>query len=90
MAAGTAPAVAWATAGQANRSLTRRSARSDSAARSAGEPSSRRSTAARCSSSPGLNRTAASPATSGSDPESLATSGVPEAMCSTAGSENPS
>src|SRR5947209_791812 len=83
-------AVAWATAGQANRSLTRRSARSDSAARSAGAPSSRRSTAARCSSSPGLNRTAASPATSGSDPESLATSGVPEPMCSTAGSENPS
>ena len=40
--------------------------------------------------SPGGTRTAASPVTSGSAPDRLATSGVPEAMCSTAGSENPS
>ena len=37
-----------------------------------------------------MTRTAASPVTSGSAPARLATSGVPEAMCSTAGSENPS
>src|SRR5271157_3870290 len=84
------PAVACATAGQANRSLTRRSARSARAARSAGEWFSRRSTAVSSSSSPGVTRTAASPVTSGSAPVRLATSGVPEAMCSTAGSENPS
>src|SRR5207245_1383868 len=38
----------------------------------------------------GVTRTAASPVTSGSAPVRLATSGVPEAMCSTAGSEKPS
>src|SRR5947208_5684538 len=84
------PTVAWATAGHANRSPTRRSPRSASAARSAGEWYSRRSTAASSSSSPGVTRTAASPVTSGSAPVRLATSGVPEAMCSTAGSEKPS
>ena len=82
--------VACATAGQANRSPTRRTARSASAARSAGESCSRRSTAASSSLSPGVTRVAASPVTSGSAPDRLATSGVPDAMCSTAGSENPS
>ena len=38
----------------------------------------------------GLTSSAASPVTSGSAPVRLAISGVPEAMCSTAGSENPS
>src|SRR5579863_3168106 len=85
-----AATVARATAGQANRSPTRRSARSASAARSAGSSCSRRSTAASSSLSAGVTRTAASPVTSGSAPQRLATSGVPDAMCSTAGSENPS
>jgi hypothetical protein len=49
-----------------------------------------RSVAASSSGSPGLTRSAASPVTSGSAPVRLAISGVPEAMCSTAGSENPS
>ena len=49
-----------------------------------------RSAAASSSASPGVTSSAASPATSGSAPVRLATSGVPEAMCSTAGSENPS
>src|ERR1700677_2248526 len=83
-------AVALATAAQANRSLTRASARSASAARSAGEACTRLSTAASPSSSPGVTRTAASPVTSGRAPVRLATSGVPDAMCSTAGSEKPS
>src|ERR1017187_7574466 len=83
-------AVARATADQANRSRARSSARSASAARSAGESWSRLSTAASSSSSPGVTRTAASPVTSGSAPVRLATSGVPDAICSTAGSENPS
>ena len=82
--------VARATAGQANRSPTRRRARSASAARSAGESCSLLSTPASSSLSAGVTKAAASPVTSGSAPARLATSGVPEAMCSTAGSENPS
>ena len=39
---------------------------------------------------PRVTSSAASPVTSGSAPVRLAISGVPEAMCSTAGSENPS
>lgn len=52
--------------------------------RSSGESCRRRKTAASSSTSPGSTRIAASPTTSGSAPVRLATSGVPEAMCSTA------
>ena len=82
--------VAAATAGQANRCATRSSAAADSRSRSAGVSCSRRSAAASSCSSPGATSRAASPVTSGSAPVRLATSGVPDAICSTAGSENPS
>src|SRR5215475_1743239 len=80
--------VARATAGQANRSWTRCQAAWPSRARRSGESSRSRSAAASSSGSPGVTCTAVSPATSGSAPVRLTISGVPDAMCSTAGSEN--
>ena len=82
--------VALATACQAKRSATLASAACDSRSRSAGESCSSRRAAHSSSASPGVTSSAASPVTSGSAPVRLATSGVPEAMCSTAGSEKPS
>src|SRR5215470_8549336 len=82
--------VARATAGQANRSWTRCQAAWPSRAHRSGESSRSRSAAASSSGSPGATCTAVSPTTSGSAPVRLTISGVPDAMCSTAGSENPS
>src|SRR5215470_10176774 len=82
--------VARATAGQANRSWTRCQAAWPSLARRSGESSRSRSAAASSSGSPGVTCTAVSPTTSGSAPVRLTISGVPDAMCSTAGNENPS
>ena len=82
--------MARATAGQAKRSWTRRQAAVAEPLALARRVMQAAQRGGQFLGSPGVTSTAASPVTSGSAPVRLATSGVPEAMCSTAGSENPS
>src|SRR5260221_7481887 len=70
--------VARATAGQANRSCTRRSARADSRSRLAAESCSLRSATASSSAPPGVTRGAASPVTPATAPFLPAFGGGPE------------
>ena len=85
--------VCAATDSQLNTSTARRRPFAPRRRSSSGESSSSPSTAASSSTSPGATSRAHSPSgptTSGSAPARLATIGVPLAMASTAGSENPS